>query len=162
MLTIRKARRSDVKTLVAMWKEFAKYNVSLAPGNKVLAPHLKRSSNAARTFAIWARKHIGSRNGVVFLAEMDRRPAGYSLVFIRRNPVIARINTFGYISDLFVREEFRGQGISSKLKNEVTKWARRKGLRHLSLHVVDVNRVPKSIYERWGFFPFVIEMRKDL
>jgi GNAT superfamily N-acetyltransferase len=162
MLTIRKACRSDLKTLVSLWKEFAKYNAALAPANKALRPHLKRRRDAAKKFAVWSRKYIGSKNGVVFLAEMDGRPVGYSLVFIKRNPLTSRISTLGYISDLFVREDFRGKGISSKLTNEVIKWFRRKGIRHLSLHVLEVNHVPRSIYKRWGFFPFVIEMRKDL
>src|SRR5277367_3861006 len=100
MRVIRKARRSDLKTIVSLWKELAAHHSSFGPGNKELAPHLARRPGAAKNFASWARKHIGSRNGAVFLAEIDAKPAGYCLIFIRQGVSIARVNKFGYISDL--------------------------------------------------------------
>ena len=109
-----------------------------------------------------ARKYIGSKNGVVHLAEMGGKPAGYSLILIKQNPGVPRVSKIGYISDLFVKEEFRGRGISSKLTQEAMEWFRRKGIRYVSLNVLAENRAPQSIYKKWGFFPFVVEMRKNL
>ena len=31
-----------------------------------------------------------------------------------------------------------------------------------NLNVLEKNRVPQSIYKKWGFFPYVVEMRKNL
>jgi GNAT superfamily N-acetyltransferase len=162
MLTIRRARRSDLKTIVSLWQQLSNHHATFAPSNKPLAPHVVRGPGAARSFSIWARKHIGSKSGVVFLAEVDAKPAGYCLVFIRRLPLISRVNKLGPIADLLLLKEFRGQGISSKLKNEAMQWFRKKGIKHVSLNVLEKNRVPQSIYKKWGFFPYVVEMRKNL
>lgn len=162
MLTIRKARQSDLKAVSTLWKEFARYFDGLAVGNKTLAPHMKRKRGAPESFMRWARRHIGSKRGALFLAEVDGRPVGYSFIYIKRNPGITKIDTFGYVEDLFVRERFRGQGISSQLMNESMKWFLHRKIRHISLHVLDENHIPRTIYEKWGFFPFITEMRKDL
>lgn len=162
MVNTRKARSSDLKTIVSLWKQLSSHHASFAPRNQSLAPHLASRPGAAMSFATWARKHIGSRNGVVFLAEMDARPVGYCLLFIRHIPLISRVTKLGHIADLLVLKECRGQGISSKLKNEAMQWFRRKGIKYISLNVPEKNRVPQSIYKKWGFFPFMVEMRKDL
>ena len=99
---------------------------------------------------------------MIQLATMDGKPAGYSLVFIKTNPFNSRIRKIGLIDHLFVKKELRGRKISSALVREAITWFRRKGIRHLSLFVLERNRIPQAIYRKWGFFPFVVEMRKNL
>jgi GNAT superfamily N-acetyltransferase len=161
-VVIRKARRSDLKTVVSLWQQLMERHASFAPANKALAPHLASRPGAAREFSAWARKHIGSRSGIVLLAEVEERPVGYCLIFIRRIPYFSRLKRVGHIGDLLVVKEFRGWGISSLLKEEALQWFRRKGIKHVALNVLEKNRVPQSIYKKWGFFPFVVEMRKNL
>ena len=162
MLTVRKARPSDLPAVVSLWKELSKHHAVFARDNRILRPHLSRRPDAAQNFARWARSYIGSKNGVVHLAEIGATPAGYSLIFIKRNPPVSKIAKIGYVSDLLVKMEFRGRGVSSALKNEAMKWFRQKGVKYVSLNVLADNRVPQSIYRKWGFFPFVLEMRKNL
>lgn len=163
MLTARKARRSDLKIVYPLWKEFVRTLDDLAIGNKTLGLHLERKRGAPEDFTWWAEQYIASKHGAVFLAEMDGKPAGYAFIYIlRRDSGYPKINLFGYIEDLFVREEFRGHGISSRLMQESMKWFRARKVRHISLHVLDENKIPKSIYRKWGFFPFITEMRKDI
>lgn len=162
MLKIRKARLADLQTLVSLWKQLSRHHVGFGADSRALRPHLSRRQDAARNFAKWVQQYIGSRSGVVYFAEVDGRPVGYSLIFIKQNLAISKVNRVGYISDLFVKEGFRGQGIGSKLTNEALKWFRGKGIRHVSLHVLEKNRRPQSIYRKWGFFPFLVEMRKNL
>ena len=162
MLTIRKARRSDLDALVSLWKELSEHHVSFGRRDRNLTPHLRQRPDAARVFAAWARKHVGSRKGVVYLAEVDGKPAGYTLVFIKRNPFHSKVREIGFIDQLLVKGKFRGRKISSALFREAMVWFRRKRIRHLSLFVMERNRIPQSIYRKWGFFPFVVEMRKNL
>jgi ribosomal protein S18 acetylase RimI-like enzyme len=162
VLTIRKAKRSDVPALLLLWRELFDHHTSFGHTDRKLSPLLQRGRETARRFAAWAGKNIGSKKGVVYLAEVDGRPAGYVLAFIKPNPFNLRIKKLGYIDQLVVKKELRGQGISSALNRMAIEWFRSKRIRHLSLHVLEPNRVAQSIYRKWGFFPFVVEMRKNL
>lgn len=146
-----------------LWNEFVKDHMEVvtqaSPASKV---YLNRRPGAAKNFATRARKNIRARTGKVFIAEVDEKPAGYSLLFIRTVPPISRLHRLGYISDMYVRKKYRGLGISSKLNDEATKWFRQKGIKHVALVVMTGNSLAHSIYEKWGFFDYHVEMRKKI
>ncbi len=56
-----------------------------------------------------------------------------------------------------VQEKYRGQGIGSKLLEELFKWSKTKGYKAVHLEVVDENPKAKSLYERLGFIEISYE-----
>ncbi len=50
-----------------------------------------------------------------------------------------------------VHENYRGQGIGSKLIEELFKWSKANGFKAIHLEVVDENPKAKALYERLGF-----------
>jgi GNAT superfamily N-acetyltransferase len=164
MVTIRKARRSDVKTVVFLWKAFVKHQQGIFTHDKAFSAFARLKADSAKHFASWARKQIGSKNGVIFLAEVDGGEAvGYSLLVIFKvPPMFSPVEKLGCLAYIFVLEGFRGKGISTKLKDEGLDWLRRKGIRFVMLTVLEKNRVPQAIYKKWGFLPFAVDMRKSL
>lgn len=161
-LTIRKARRSDIPAILSLWRELVDHATGFGRRDRRLAPLLLGGRKASRTFVAWVRKNIGSRNGVVYLAEVDGNAVGYIVIFIKPNPFSLKITKLGYIDHLLVKQEFRAQGISSALNSKAMGWFRSKRIRHLALHVLEPNKTAQAIYLKWGFFPFVVEMRKNL
>ena len=163
MITIRTARLADVPTVTKLWDEFMKYQANLvARENPRARLSWTRRPNSLPSYAKWARKNIRSSTGNVLIAEVDGKVAGYSLIYVLTLPPVFRIHRLGHIGELFVKEKYRGLGVSSKLYEEAAKWFRRKRLQHLSLVVIKGNDLPHSIYEKWGFFDNFIEMRKKL
>jgi ribosomal protein S18 acetylase RimI-like enzyme len=84
-----------------------------------------------------------------FLAVADGRPAGLIVFRFRR-----RLNhaTFeGWISDLVVREAFRGRGIGRALVAAVVAEWRLRGSHRIQLEVADDRTVARALYERMGF-----------
>ena len=163
MITIRTARLADVPTLTKLWSEFVKDQTEIIIRNNPNSkPYLVKRPDAAKNFSDWAQRKVRSRSARVYIAEVDGKPAGFSLIFIRTGPPIMRLRGLGYIDDLFVKEEYRGLGISSKLYREATKWFRQKGMRHVALTVGTGNEPAHSIYKKWGFFDYHVEMRKKL
>ena len=162
VLIVRKAQLSDIPVIVSLWRELANHHARFARRDSKLAPHLRRQPNEPSLFAAWARKQIRSRNGAVYLALMDGKPIGYSLVFIKTNRFNPEIRRIGFIDHLHVTKQFRGRRISSALTGETIAWFRAKGIRYVSLNVLEPNRTPQAIYRKWGFFPFAMEMRKNL
>jgi GNAT superfamily N-acetyltransferase len=84
-----------------------------------------------------------------FLAVADGAPAGLIVFRFRR-----RLNhaTFeGWISDLVVREAFRGRGIGRALVGAVIAEWRLRGSHRLTLEVGDDRTAARGLYERMGF-----------
>ncbi|HNN15026.1 MAG TPA: GNAT family N-acetyltransferase [Anaerolineales bacterium] len=81
---------------------------------------------------------------VVFFAEVNGALAG-------RIRVLTWWNQFGYIEDLAVNPEFRGQGLGRKLLERGIQWARETGHPGVMLETQDDNVPACSLYASCGF-----------
>ena len=117
MISIRKASLKDVVTIVKLWKEFMKYHDEICiRENPKLKPYLIKKNNAANNFKKFVQKNIRSKNSLVSIAEVDGKPAGYSLIYIKNNIPVFELRKLGYISDLFVNKKFTGMELALNLK----------------------------------------------
>lgn len=66
----------------------------------------------------------------------------------------------GYLDELVVKPEYRGQGIGSKLMDWADSVFREHGVRQVELLVVVGNEDARRFYERRGFLPSVLEMKR--
>lgn len=70
-----------------------------------------------------------------------------------------KLNHKGNIWGTYVSQEFRGQGIGSKLLNETILRAKKvKGLSQINLGVITFNEAAKRMYETHGFKSYGIEI----
>lgn len=151
MINVRKAKLSDLDSLCLLFKEFMKYHEKLIKKNPKMKPILAKKKNHIEIIRKFVAKNIKSRNGIVFIAEDDKKPAGYCLSFIKSNTPIFKISKIGYISDLFVKSEYQRKGISTRFKEESFKWFKSKKMKFASIAVRVGNNDAKSIYNHWGF-----------
>jgi GNAT superfamily N-acetyltransferase len=63
--------------------------------------------------------------------------------------------TFGYLADVFIDEQFRGQNLSKKLVEFIVNFEEVKSFRRMILATRDAH----SLYERFGFGPLAIPDR---
>ena len=63
--------------------------------------------------------------------------------------IITDFATFGYLADVFVDENFRGQGISKKLMEFIFTFSFVPGLRRMLLATLDAH----GLYSQFGFVP---------
>lgn len=162
-MLVRKARLKDIPIILKMWKEFIKdHDCILIKKNPKLESHLTKTKNAKNKFRYFIQKNIRSRNGVVFIAEVEEKPVGYSLNYIKKNIPIFKLEKIGHMSDLFVKKEYRGMKISSKFKEEAMRWFKEKGVKYISIKVFQDNKHAHSIYDKWRFFDYKMEMRKNI
>lgn len=157
---IRKAAIKDIPIIVKLANEFLReHNAKIIKKNPKFKPYLKLKKESDTIFIKFLKKNI--KSGLVLIAFVNGKPAGYCLGYIKKNIPIYQLEKLGYISDLYVKKKFRGTKIASKFKDEAIKWIRKKGIKHASLAVFCGNRF-KSIYKKWGFFDYHIEMRKRI
>jgi GNAT superfamily N-acetyltransferase len=136
--TIRPARIEDAPTIATLIRELAVYE--------------KLDDQAKATGDDLARHLFGDRPAAeVILAEVDEMPVGFALFFptfstFRGQPGI-------YLEDLFVRLEYRGQGIGKALLASVANLAVARGCGRLEWAVLDWNAPSIAFYRSQGAVP---------
>jgi ribosomal protein S18 acetylase RimI-like enzyme len=68
----------------------------------------------------------------------------------------------GFIFNLEIDEQYRGQGYATQAMLELEKVARAQGLEQLGLHVFAHNQIARGLYEKLGFMVSGLNMVKPL
>ena len=153
----------DVYAIVNLWTEFMEDHDNIVLKiNKKLMPYTLRKKSGTKNFSEFVNKCIKSKNMEIYIAKVDDVSVGYSLIYIKDEIPIFKVKKLGYISDLFVKKEFRKKKISSKLMAVSMAWFRKKGLKHTSIILYADNPYAHTVYKKWGFFDYKIEMRRNL
>ena len=103
-------------------------------------------------------------SGLIFVAEKDQRIHGYITVLTRyvSNDIDDGPREYGYITDLFVSEICRGQGIGKALLEHVELQLLKKNINELKIGVLASNKVARSLYQAAGFKAFAITLEKKI
>ncbi|MAG08015.1 hypothetical protein CMO89_00940 [Candidatus Woesearchaeota archaeon] len=163
MVLIRKANVKDISSIVKLWEEFMKdHDKIVLERNERLRLYTPRKKNAADNYRAFITEQLKSRKGAIFFAEVDDNIIGFTLVIIKDEIPVFKIEKIGYISDLFVKKEHRGKGISSQLMDKSIKWLKKNNMNHISIGLYVDNEFAHSVYKKKGFFDYKIEMRREI
>lgn len=91
-----------------------------------------------------------------FLAEADGKPAGYCIMTEKHfdgKEGITVPHSLAFVEDLFVKSEFRRQGIGELLMKTMQDKAKERKLEHFELKVWCFNKGAIHLYEELGFRP---------
>lgn len=158
---IRDAKIGDIPILLELWKELMREHEKIViKENPELKAQLILRKDSKEIMRKFFQKNIRSRKAMVFVAEINGKLVGYCMVFIKKNSPVYKLKEFGYISDLFVKESFRGMKISSGFRDKALEWFRKKSVKHMTLDVFVNNKHAHEIYNKWGLFDYTINMRK--
>jgi len=135
MLLIRPATVDDVRTIWTLIREFAEYEGELDLVEITEADIVRDGFGPAPKFR-------------VLIAEGDGKIAGYALFFEIYSTWAGRAALF--LEDLFVRAEFRGEGIGRALMRRVASVAHHEGCFGLRWEVRDWNEPAVKLYRELG------------
>jgi GNAT superfamily N-acetyltransferase len=82
------------------------------------------------------------------IGEVDGAPAGFALYFFNFSTFLGRPGL--YLEDLYVKPEFRGQGLGKALLLHLARIARERGCGRMEWAVLDWNRPAIEFYESLG------------
>ena len=87
---------------------------------------------------------------ICYVAEVDSKIVG--LLWGKINSEYEYFNNLGYaeLLALYIHPEYRGLGISSKLKNIFVDWAKENGATKFVIGVLKDNHRARNVYEKWG------------
>ena len=110
----------------------------------------------------WYPNLIDKDNNQLFIAVYNNEIVGYAYVKIITSSDSPEIYTEASISGIYVKENFRRQGIATKLINEAKKWCINKGVSYLKLNVLEGNSTALNLYKKLGFNDFSRILRNKL
>lgn len=150
-MKIRRATVEDVDTLIRLRDEL------FAPNYSSREP-IEEMNTFSR---VWFLEKIPSDAFVSFLAEVDGVAVGcIGLSFYTLSPKPGNLcEPMGYISSMYVREQYRSQGIGRRLLESVLKYCEDNGINNIALHAGSEDGKP--LYETCGFRPSSEMIRTD-
>jgi len=137
-ITIRKAKKSDIPDILMLIKELAEYE-------KLLHEVVTTEEQLEKVI-------FGEQKFVeVLIAEVDGKLAGQTIFFHNFSTFVGRPGL--YIEDLYVRPDFRGNGIGKALLKEVINLAKERNCGRVEWVVLDWNKPAIYFYKSIGAKP---------
>jgi GNAT superfamily N-acetyltransferase len=128
-------------------------------------PNRRLDAAVAEEYLAPLLRTVAEKGGKIFIAEDGAaRPIGWGVVHEDADDiyVIASERRFAYIAELFVVEAARGMGVGRALIGASENWARAQDLGILKIGVLPGNARAKAVYERAGFEPYALRLRRKL
>ena len=105
-------------------------------------------------------KLITDVSSEVFVVELNGEIVSSGYVQIKANSDFMKYDRQGYMGFMFVPPQHRGQGLNKLILDALTQWSREQGVVELRLDVYASNPPAIRAYEKAGFEPLMMNMRK--
>jgi GNAT superfamily N-acetyltransferase len=163
MINIRKAKLKDINTILDLEKNLldSAYNImnEFTPDDLI---DFNLKEDYENILLNYIKGRIFSKNDAIFIAENDGQAIGHMIISKKKSYPIFKMQYYGRINTVFIKKEFRGKNISSKLKNEAINWFKKKGIKRISLNVLPDNKIAIELYKKWGLRINLLEMRMTI
>ena len=105
--------------------------------------------------------------GQAFVAKLDDQLVGFLFVVIESLDegdvhLIERYRRYGVVTDLYVADEARHQGVARRLIDAAERHVRQAGLSRLLITTLAQNQIAQEAYARLGYESYTVTMCKTL
>jgi GNAT superfamily N-acetyltransferase len=152
---IRKLQEGDVDGICELWKQFARLREGLTH-SKIL------NEDAADYFFGYATGLLQRKDTLTIVADDGGRLVGYLIATKQRRPPIYHHTKVAYLSDAFVDEGHRGQGILRSFMGELQKWCKAEGITAIDVQLFQNNKEAQDVYTKLGFHPYRVVYRSEV
>ncbi len=105
---------------------------------------------------------IKSADAKVLVAEVDSLIIGSGYARIERSDSYLTHAEHSYLGFMYVVPEHRGKGVNKKIVEALETWTLAQGVTEMQLEVYFDNLAAKKAYEKSGYAPLILTMRKEL
>jgi ribosomal protein S18 acetylase RimI-like enzyme len=110
----------------------------------------------------YLKKDLKYINRGLFIAIEDGKIVGMILGQYFDPLPISKYKRKGYLSNLFIRKEFRKKGIAKKLIEKSLDWLKRNKTEHVTLEIHVDNKKVIDLYHRMGFKDYTLKLSKKI
>jgi GNAT superfamily N-acetyltransferase len=110
-------------------------------------------------------QHVcAEKHGHMVIAELDGKPVGWAFAHEEHGELFITEpeRRHGFLAEIFVMPQARGQGLGRALIDSCEAWARDRGHKLLIIGVLAKNQAAIRAYEGSGYAPYVSLMRRYL
>ncbi|MEI6047010.1 MAG: N-acetyltransferase [Chloroflexota bacterium] len=151
---------AQIEQFIAMMGRMYDYHANLHPDWQPKTDWQKGTTN-------WIQNAAGGNEWFFALLyssldEALQKAAGYILAGFHYEAPLFIQNRYGYIVDLWIEPEQRGNGAAQLLLEAAFVFFREQGTPRVQLEVMVNNERGKEFWQKAGFEPFEIVLRKDI
>ncbi len=138
--------------------------ITLQDFERKIDPRMPTGQSIADEYMVDMFKQCDKYTGQIFVVEDEGKIYGYITLHTRHvsDDIDDGPREYGFISDVFVSEQVRGQGVGKALLDHAENFARSKQVKELMLGVLAANKAAKSLYLENGYEEFAITLEKKL
>lgn len=123
---------------------------------------MRPGADGEQGYAWFLGTQLTEQDSIVLVAERDGEVLGYVYAAIEPASWKDLRDRAGYIHDVWVNEDCRGQGIAETLIAASIDWLRVRGMPRVLLGTAAQNPRAQRLFQRLGFRNTMIEMTKEL
>ena len=108
---------------------------------------------------------LASRLSRILILEREGQIAGFigfSAFAVNRKFINAGVKHYGMISEVYVQDNYRGQGLAKELVKAAERYFKDWGITLVLVEALMENRAAQSIYEELGFVPYYTNLVKRI
>lgn len=138
--------------------------VELQDFERKIDPRMPTGVQIDKAYVAEMRKRCKTSDGKILVAQVGADVVGYATVLskVQSDEIDAGDLEYALISDLVVKEAYRGNGIGSRLMREAEAFAIANGAKWLRIGVLAANQLVRKLYESNGFSEVYVELEKSL
>lgn len=154
-MEIRKATMEDFDSVLEL-------KLELKELARKFSKTLPAPSKVQKYYEKYLREHLSSGNSAVFAAFEGEKPVAMIVAKTYWLLPIYGEGKRGILSNLFVKEEFRKQGIAQDLVKEAVEWLKSKNAGAATIKVYSKNTAALNLFRSLGFTDFSVKIFKEL
>ena len=147
--------RNEINSVVKLWGKLSDYH-------KNFDDYMMPSSYWKEYMREYFENDIDKQNRITFIAKNKNKYVGFIKAEIRTAPEMFGGFKTGYISEVFVNEDERGNGLALSLMEKAFEWFKTKDVESIRLNVNSQNIRAIRFYERLGFKEVNKTLRLDI
>ena len=154
---IREADAGDREQIGLLWLYLMRYHTQRDPRFQIAA-------DDSEQYERHVLETMRSKNGRVIVAQdvATSEIVAYILGEIQTRPTISMPGIYGFVSDLYVAQEWRHGGIGRALFDELKRWFVERKVLAIELYVSQSNPEATAFWREMGLSPFLQLMHADL
>jgi len=156
-MEIRKAREEDIE-------ELFKLKLKLKNQDTAVDQYLKPVDEVNDVYKKYLIRDLKKQDTdrITLVAVRDKKIIGCIRGALTKTLHVLNVNLRGTIDNLYIDEENRKSGIAKRLIEELIKWFKEKKVDVMTLHVYPSNSKAISLYKKFGFKEYTINLNRKL
>lgn len=161
-ITYRDYKKEDKEQLSKLLNDFCEYyieidNLGICVNEEGLLPFY---------FDYVTKTVLKKNKGKIVVAMDGDKMAGYVSMYTKYNEgkelLYNRKNKSGFITDLYLLKEYRGQKVGSKLLDIAEKYLKEQDCEFIRFEVLGTNKIALDFYDKKGYKPRLVNMIKKI